>query len=218
MKISLLRFAAIFSILTIPLHAEFRSWTNLEGVKIEAELVKAEGDNVTLRLRNGKLTTFAKAKLSLADQTLIKENQATPSAETTPETKPTVEANRKARWLTKMDKAQEQSKATGLPILVLFTGTSWCSFCVKLEDAVFSKSEFKTFADKNLVLLKLEFGPGGKSSNKKDELLAKEFSISGYPSYFLTDATGKRLANGGYSDGIDPTKFASWATAAAPKK
>ena len=214
MKISLLRFAAILSILTIPLHAEFRSWTNLEGVNIEAELVKAEGENVTLRLRNGKLTTFAKAKLSLADQALIKEGQAAPTAET----KPTVEANRKARWLSKMDKAQEQSKATGLPILVLFTGTSWCPFCVKLEDAVFSKSEFKTFADKNLVLLKLEFGPGGKSSNKKDELLAKDFSISGYPSYFLTDATGKRLANGGYSDGIDPTKFASWATAAVPKK
>ena len=214
MKISLLRFATVLSILTIPLHAEFRSWTNLEGVNIEAELVKAEGENVTLRLRNGKLTTFAKAKLSLADQALIKEGQAAPAAET----KPTVEANRKARWLSKMDKAQEQSKATGLPILVLFTGTSWCSYCVKLEDAVFSKSEFKTFADKNLVLLKLEFGPGGKSSNKKDELLAKDFSISGYPSYFLTDATGKRLANGGYSDGIDPTKFASWATAAVPKK
>ena len=218
MKVSLLRFVAIFSILTTSLHAEFRSWTNLEGVNIEAELVKAEGDNVTLRLRNGKLTTFAKAKLSLADQTLIKEAQATLPATATPETNPMIEANRKARWLTKMDKAQEQSKATGLPILVLFTGTSWCPYCIKLEDAVFSKSEFKTFADKNLVLLKLEFGPGGKANNKKDELLAKEFSISGYPSYFLTDATGKHLANGGYSDGMDPTQFASWATAAVPKK
>lgn len=209
----LLGFAAIISLSTSPLHAEFRSWTNLQGVKIEAELVKVEGVNVTLRLRDGKLTTFTTAKLSPADQNFLKESPATTS-----ETEPTVEANRKARWLTKMDKAQEQSKETGLPILVLFTGTSWCSYCIKLEDEVFSKSEFKTFADKNLVLLKLEFGPGGKASNKKDEALEKEFNVSSYPSYFLTDSAGERLANGGYSDGINPTEFASWVTAAAPKK
>ena len=210
--------AAITFISISPLHAEFRTWTNLEGVKLDAEFVKAEGDNVVLRLRNGKLSTLAKAKLSVADQDLIKENKATPPAATTPETKPTADANRKARWLTKMDKAQEQSKATGLPILVLFTGTSWCPYCIKLEEAVFSKSEFKTYADKNLVLLKLEFGPGGSASNKKDEILAKEFGVTGYPTYFLTDATGKRLSNGGFSEGINPAKFASWVTAAVPKK
>lgn len=210
--------AATASILISPLHAEFRTWTNLEGVKLDAEFVKAEGDNVTFRLRSGKLTTVAKTKLSQGDQDLIKENKATSPTATTPETKPIVDANRKARWLTKMDKAQEQSKATGLPILALFTGTSWCPYCVKLEEAVFSKSEFKTFADKNLVLLKLDFGPGGTPDNKKDGILAKEFGVTGYPSYFLIDPTGKRLTNGGFSDGINPTGFASWVTAAVQKK
>ena len=210
--------AAIISLSTASLHAEFRSWTNLEGVKIEGELVKATGDNVTLRLRSGKPATFAKAKLSPADQDFIKQSEATSPTTTTAETKPTVDSNRKARWLAKMDKAQEQSKATGLPIFILFTGTSWCPYCIKLEEAIFSKAEFKTFADKNLVLLKLDFGPGGSPSNKKDEMLAKEFGVSGYPSYFLTDAAGKRLANGGFSEGMSPTGFASWVNSAIPKK
>ncbi len=201
-----------------PLHAGFRAWTNSEGVSIDAELVSSEGENVTLRLRSGKVTTFPQSKLSTGDQDFIKANKEAKPAAASAETKPVVEANRKAKWLTKMDKAQEQSKETGLPILVLFTGTSWCPYCIKLEKEVFSKSDFKTFADQNLVLLVLDYGPGGTPNNKKDEKLAKDYGVTGYPTYFLTDATGKQLAKGGFHDGINPTGFSGWVKAAERKK
>lgn len=203
--------------LTLPLHAEYRKWINTEGVTIEAEFVKAEGDSVTLKLRNGKVTTFAQSKLSAADQEFIKGQASKPEA-AAEDPKPVVHADRKAKWLSKMDKAQEQSKETGLPILVLFTGTSWCPYCIKLEDEVFSKSEFKSFADQNLVLLMLDFGPGGAPSSKKDEKLQKEYGVSGFPTYFLTDSSGKQLAKGGYHNGITPDEFAKWAKNATPKK
>ncbi len=210
------------ALLILPAHAESRTWTNTEGVAIDAEYVKSDSDNVTLRLRNGKQTTFAQSKLSAADQTVIKElkakEAAAPAAAATPEAKPTVESNRKAKWLTKMDKAQEQAKETGLPILVLFTGTSWCPYCIKLEKAVFSESAFETFANQNLVLLKLEFGPGGTAESKKDETLQKEFGVKGFPTYFLTDAAGTKLAQGGYHDGINPSVFGEWVKKSAPKK
>lgn len=198
-----------------PLHAEFRTWTNTAGVAIQGEFVKAGGDNVTLRLRNGKLTTFAQSKLSLMDQEIIKASAEKPAPEAA-ETKASVDPKRKAKWLTKMNKAQDQAKETGLPILVLFTGTTWCPYCIKLEKAVFSESEFKSFADQNLVLLILDYGPGGTPKNKKDGELSKEFGVSGFPTYFLTDATGKKLAQGGYQDGINPEKFADWVKKSAP--
>jgi thiol:disulfide interchange protein len=203
--------------LSQPLHAEYRTWVNAEGAKIEAEFVKMEGDNVTLKLRSGKVTTFSQSKLSAADQDFLKAQASKPEA-ASDDPKPTVAAGRKAKWLNKMDKAQEQSKETGLPILVLFTGTSWCPYCIKLEDEVFSKSEFKSFADQNLVLLMLDFGPGGAANSKRDEKLQKEYKVSGFPTYFLTDGSGKQLAKGGYHDGINPDKFAEWVTKAAPKK
>jgi thiol:disulfide interchange protein len=208
------------SLLLLPVHAESRTWTNTEGVAIDAEYVKSDSDNVTLRLRNGKLTTFAQSKLSAADQTVIKDLKAkeTAAPAATPEAKPAVDANRKAKWLTKMDKAQEQAKETGLPILVVFTGTSWCPYCIKLEKAVFSESAFDTFANQNLVLLKLDFGPGGTPNSKKDEALQKEYGVKGFPTYFLTDATGAKLAQGGYHDGINPEKFGEWVKKSAPKK
>jgi thiol:disulfide interchange protein len=217
MKKSISRFLLAASFLIHPLHAEYRTWVNAEGVKIEAELVKTEGDNVTLKLRSGKVTTFAQSKLSAADQEFLKAQASKPEA-VNEDSKPAVAADRKAKWLSKMDKAQEQSKETGLPILVLFTGTSWCPYCIKLEDEVFSKSEFKSFADQNLVLLMLDFGPGGAASSKKDEKLQKEYGVSGFPTYFLTDGTGKQLAKGGYHNGITPDEFAKWVKSSAPKK
>lgn len=198
-----------------PCHAEYRTWSNAEGMKIEAEFVKSEGDHITLRLRNGKLSTFPLSKLSEADQEFI---QKVPSeGKEKPEQEPKVDSGRKAKWLNKMDKAQEEAKETGLPILVLFTGTSWCPYCMRLEKEVFAEKEFKDFANQNLVLLMLDFGPGGKGKSK-DEAMAKEFGVTGFPTYFLTDASGAKLAQGGYHQGINPQSFAEWVKRSAPKK
>lgn len=199
------------AVLMTPLHAEYRTWSNTEGVKIEAELVKTEGGKVTLRLRDGRLSTFSSVKLSSEDQEFIKNAAAVPS-----NAKPAVDPGRKARWFTKMDKAKEEAKETGLPILVLFTGTSWCPYCIKLEKEVFAEKEFKEFANQNLVLLMLDF-PAGGGGSRKDEELQKEFGVTGFPTYFLVNAAGDKLAQGGYQGGITPKSFAEWVKNSAPK-
>ena len=210
MKSRIFHLLGIATVLVTPLHAEFRSWTNSEGLKIDAELVKSEGDNVTLRLRSGKLTTFSQAKLSEPDREFVKTSKTSVSAVTPA----VIDADRKAKWLDKMDKAQEQATQTGLPILVLFTGTTWCPYCIKLEKDVFSEKAFQSFSNQNLVLLKLDFGPGGESRNKKDKALQKEYGVQGFPTYFLIDASGKQLAKGGFHEGINPQVFADWVKAA----
>ncbi len=210
----------IFSLLcylfftTQSLHAEYRIWTNSTGATVDADLVKADSENVTLKLRNGKLSTFPQVKLSEADRAFIK--SLPPPSTDSP--KVTATADRKAKWLTKLEKAQEESKLTGLPILMLFTGTSWCPYCVKLEEAVFSQKAFKNFANEKLVLLLLDFGPGGTAKSKDHETLQSEYGVTGFPTYFLIDASGKKLAKGGYNDKINPEVFAEWVNQASTAK
>ena len=60
-------------------------------------------------------------------------------------------------WLTDYDQAVKTAKETKRPILMLFTGSDWCPYCVKLEKNVLSKTEFKKYAKDNLVLLYLDF-------------------------------------------------------------
>ena len=199
---------------TQSLHAEYRIWTNSTGATIDADLVKADSENVTLKLRNGKLSTFPQVKLSEADRAFIK--SLPPPSTDSPQV--TATADRKAKWLTKLEKAQEESKLTGLPILMLFTGTSWCPYCVKLEEAVFSQKAFKIFANEKLVLLLLDFGPGGTAKSKDHETLQSEYGVTGFPTYFLIDASGKKLAKGGYNDKINPEVFAEWVNQASTTK
>ncbi|MFN7343249.1 MAG: SHD1 domain-containing protein, partial [bacterium] len=52
--------------------AETRAWKNIDGVEIKAEFVKVEGEDVTLKLPNGKQVTFAQSKLSEEDRAFIK--------------------------------------------------------------------------------------------------------------------------------------------------
>ncbi|MBJ7424367.1 MAG: thioredoxin family protein [Akkermansiaceae bacterium] len=196
------------------LNAEYRIWTNSTGATVDADLVKADSENVTLKLRNGKLSTFPQVKLSEADRAFIK--SLPPPSTDSPQV--TATADRKAKWLTKLEKAQEESKLTGLPILMLFTGTSWCPYCVKLEDAVFSQKAFKNFANEKLVLLLLDFGPGGTAKSKDHETLQSEYGVTGFPTYFLIDASGKKLAKGGYNDKINPEVFAEWVNQASTAK
>lgn len=196
------------------LNAEYRIWTNSTGATVDADLVKADSENVTLKLRNGKLSTFPQVKLSEIDRAFIK--SLPPPSTDIPQASAT--SDRKAKWLTKLEKAQEESKLTGLPVLILFTGTSWCSYCVKLEDAVFSQKAFKKYANEKLVLLLLDFGPGGTAKSKDHETLQSEYGVTGFPTYFLIDASGKKLAKGGYSDKINPEVFAEWVNQASTAK
>ena len=107
-------------------------------------------------------------------------------------------------WLDDFEKAKELSKEKGVPILVNFTGSDWCSWCVRLTGEVFSKSEFQDYAKKELVLFKADF-PRSKIISeqvvRQNRTLAERYRIQGFPTILLVDATGKELARTGYRRG-----------------
>ncbi len=113
-------------------------------------------------------------------------------------------ASAKPGWLTDYKQAQDAAK-TGKKLLLLdFTGSDWCGWCIKLEREVFSKPEFKEYADKNLVLLELDF-PRGKqlpdSERIQNEKLAMQYQIEGFPTIIVLDGDGKKVGELGYMPG-----------------
>ncbi|MFZ4387578.1 MAG: thioredoxin family protein, partial [Chthoniobacterales bacterium] len=47
-------------------------------------------------------------------------------------------------------------------VLLDFTGSDWCGWCIKLKKETFDQPAFKEFANKNLVLVEIDF-PQGKT-------------------------------------------------------
>ena len=109
-------------------------------------------------------------------------------------------------WQTDYKAALEQAAKTDRPVLLDFTGSDWCGWCIKLDKETFSQPEFKTFAEKNLVLVK-----------KQNEELQKKFGVDGFPTLVLLDSKGKEITrNVGYLAG-GPKGFINWVETSVKK-
>lgn len=115
----------------------------------------------------------------------------------------TAQSNYKAThegWLVSIDEAYAQSKKTGKPILANFTGSDWCGWCKRLSAAVFDKPGFKTWADKNVVLLELDFPRRKKLPDEirsQNQSLQQAFRVRGYPTVWVFNLN-KSQETGGF--------------------
>ena len=108
-------------------------------------------------------------------------------------------------WVNEFEKAKQTAATEGKDLLMDFTGSDWCSWCIKLHKEVFDLDAFKTGAPKDFVLVELDY-PRDKSKLSKEvqeqnEKLQKQFAIRGYPTILLADAGGRPYAQTGYQAG-----------------
>jgi protein disulfide-isomerase len=107
-------------------------------------------------------------------------------------------------WVTNYDEALATAKKDDKHLLLNFTGSDWCGWCIKLDKEVFGKSKFKKFAEKELILVKLDF-PNKKKQSKEEKAqnqkLAKEHGIRGYPTILILNSDGKVIGKTGYQKG-----------------
>lgn len=107
-------------------------------------------------------------------------------------------------WGDNYEKAAAQAKAEKKLLVLDFTGSDWCGWCIKLNKEVFSQKEFKEYAAKNLVLVEVDFpqtkklAPSVKAQN--DKLQAK-YGIEGYPTIIVLNDSEKKVGQLGYQPG-----------------
>lgn len=107
-------------------------------------------------------------------------------------------------WLTSWDEAAKVSQQTGKPILMDFTGSDWCIWCQRLKKEVFDTAEFQTWADRNVVLLELDFPQETEQPaavKEQNAKLAERYAVQGYPTVLFVNAAGDKLAEYGYDKG-----------------
>ncbi|MAR39394.1 MAG: hypothetical protein CMD22_01680 [Flavobacteriales bacterium] len=120
-------------------------------------------------------------------------------------------------WYTDIDEASKVSRITGKPLLLFFTGSDWCGWCKKLVREVYAKPEFKKWAEKNVILVEIDFPRRSKLSDqiqKQNRDLQQMFGVRGYPTIWFVNPvkTDKgqvnlsQLGSTGYVAG-GPTKW-----------
>jgi thioredoxin-related protein len=109
-----------------------------------------------------------------------------------------------SEWLTDFKAAMAKAKTDQRPLIVNFTGSDWCPWCIKLHDEIFEKAEFKDYAKKHLVLAIVDFPrtkPQTDAEKKTARELAAKYKIKGYPTVVVFDAQGKEIGTTGYLTG-----------------
>lgn len=112
-------------------------------------------------------------------------------------------------WETDFEKASAAAGKEGKYMLLDFSGSDWCGWCIRLDKEVFSTDEFKKFAGENLVCVLVDFPKAKeqddalKAQNKK---LAKKYGIRGYPTVIILAPDGALAGTTGYQEG-GPVKY-----------
>ena len=107
-------------------------------------------------------------------------------------------------WMTDLPKAQAQAKQEKKLVMLDFTGSDWCGWCIKLNKEVFSTPEFAEYAKKNLVLVEVDFPRTKKLSaeqKKANEALQEKYKIEGYPTIIVLNGEGKQVGQLNYMPG-----------------
>ena len=113
-------------------------------------------------------------------------------------------AGQTAAWSTDYDAALKLAKETHRQVLLDFTGSDWCGWCMKLDREILATPEFKWFADQHLILVKIDF-PMHKAQpdaeKARNEELAAQFQVQGYPTLVLLNSDAKPCGTLGYMHG-----------------
>ena len=107
-------------------------------------------------------------------------------------------------WMTDVPKAVEKAKAEKKLVMLDFTGSDWCGWCIKLHNEVFSKPAFAEYAKKNLVLVEVDFPRTKKLSaelKKANDQLLEKYKVEGFPTIVVLNGEGKKVGETGYVEG-----------------
>ena len=113
-------------------------------------------------------------------------------------------------WLTDFAKAQAQAKAEKKMILMDFNGSDWCPPCKALRKEVLNSPTFIEFANKNLVLVDVDF-PRVKVQTEEQKranvALQSKYHVEGYPTVIVLSSEGKELKKAVGYDGQSAKDF-----------
>lgn len=114
-------------------------------------------------------------------------------------------------WRNNLNEALQISEQTKKPLLLFFTGSDWCGWCIRLQNEVFKKPEFASWAKEHVVLVEVDFPRKPYFSTEiqnQNRSLQEFFGVSGYPTVWFVNATKSddkvafsKLGSAGYMAG-----------------
>lgn len=108
------------------------------------------------------------------------------------------------QWHENFNEAAQLSASTGKPMFVLFTGSDWCTWCIKLENESLATSEFAQQLGDKLIFVKLDFPARGvvpAPIKQINDSIKNKYGIKSFPTVLLLDSQQRQIGATGYKEG-----------------
>ncbi|AWG21209.1 thioredoxin family protein [Flavobacterium faecale] len=99
------------------------------------------------------------------------------------------------KWHTNIKEAIEVSNKEKKPMMMFFTGSDWCGWCIRLQKEVLLTPEFKKWAKASVVLVELDYPRRTAQApeiKKQNEELQQVFQIQGFPTVFFSNVVKEK--------------------------
>ncbi|MEL6713293.1 MAG: thioredoxin family protein, partial [Planctomycetota bacterium] len=114
-------------------------------------------------------------------------------------------------WYADFDVAAEVAKKENKDLLVDFTGSDWCGWCIKLDNEVFSEEVWQKGVEKEYVLVALDFPNADElkaqvPNPERNRELQDKYGVRGFPTILMMTPDGEVYGQTGYKSG-GPEKY-----------
>ena len=95
------------------------------------------------------------------------------------------------KWYTDVKEAITVSNKEKKPLLLFFTGSDWCGWCIRLQKEVLKTPEFNKWANENVILVELDFPRRTAQSDvikAQNNEMQQVFGIQGFPTVYFANA------------------------------
>lgn len=156
------------------------------------ELIARYGDPVSsMKVGDREVASFSSGKVVLQEGKVVSCDFSTRASESGVAGKTiSVVPMQRDGWITDFVQAKVLARDTKRKLLVLFTGSTWCPACIRFERVVGSSPRFIQAAQKNYVLVKLDYPRGELPMSSPRVKLLERYQVSGYPTLFTMGADG----------------------------
>ena len=97
-------------------------------------------------------------------------------------------------WTSDFEAAKVKAAKEHRLMYVLFTGSDWCGYCIKLQKEVLSKPDFKKLGEKDFVLVYIDFPRKSRADNPMaNRVLSRMYKVQGFPTAFVMNPNGQVL-------------------------
>jgi thioredoxin-related protein len=113
-------------------------------------------------------------------------------------------------WTDDYAAAVEAARNEHKKLILDFTGSDWCEYCMALDREVLNTTKFLSWARDRVVLVRVDFPQNFPQSTRLKEQnsnLKKKYPFTSYPTILVVDPAGNVLGKSGYNPNGGPDRF-----------